>query len=291
MLYVDGGCEFVALPHNHNSRGGNSGDLPDFLSAGFKIAVISLPYEGSEKSGFWTGPRTYNFEKIDTEVKGYLKQDPDILLMPKIDPVPGAWWCREFPDEISLQSDGSPTDSSTRQPCHFSFASEKYRRLAREALIALVTHLENKYGNHMLGYNLDNGIWGKWSSWGADQDSERPDRYGVEDYSVPAKSAFKEWLKKKYHDQREELQQAWGDRTVTFQSAEIPSETSRKHPTHGIFFDPAISRQVPDYFEFFNDRVAGLLLERAASSKKRRTGGRLWECFMAIYGPTRPRFP
>ncbi len=275
-LYVNGQLTSSLLFHTTIiPEGGNSGDLPDFLNAGFKIAVISLPYEGSEKSGYWTGPREYSFDKIDAEVEGYLKQDPGILLMPKIDPVPGAWWCREFPDDISLQSDGSPTDSSKQQPCHFSFASEKYRSLAREALIALVTHLENKYGNHMLGYNLDNGIWGEWFSWGADQDSERPDRYGVEDYSLPAESAFKEWLKKEYHGQPEELRQAWGDPTATFQSAPIPSEAVRKHPTHGIFFDPAISRQVPDYFEFFNDMVAGLLLEQSHIVKEATHGRKI----------------
>ena len=146
-LYVNGKLTSSLFFHTTiYPAGDNSRDLPDFLNGGLKVAVISLPYEGQEKSIYWTGPKKYDFTKIDTEVEGYLKQDPKILLIPKIDPVPGAWWCREFPNEISLQSDGSPTAASKEQPCHFSFASEKYRSLARDALTALVVHLENKFG-------------------------------------------------------------------------------------------------------------------------------------------------
>jgi beta-galactosidase GanA len=62
--------------------------------------------------------------------------------------------------------------------------------------------------------------------------------FGVEDYSAPAQSAFKQWLKGKYHGKVEELQRAWGDPKVTFDTASVLSEEIRKHPTHGIFFDP-----------------------------------------------------
>ena len=167
-LYVNGKLTSSLFFHTTlYPAGGSSRDLPDFLDAGLKVAVISLPYEGDEKSFYWTGPKKYEFDKLDAEVEGYLKQDPQILIMPKIDPVPGAWWCRAFPNEISLQSDGSPTASSKEQPCHFSFASRKYRSLARDALIALVTHLESKFGNNMLGYHLENGSSGEWFSWDA----------------------------------------------------------------------------------------------------------------------------
>jgi Beta-galactosidase len=259
-LYVNGKLTSSLFFHTTlYPEGGNSKDLPDFLNAGLKVAVVSLPYEGGEKSFYWTGPKKYEFDTLDAEIEGYVKQDPQILIMPKIDPVPGAWWCREFPNEISLQSDGSPTGSSKEQPCHFSFASKKYRSLARDALIALVAHLESKFGNNMLGYHLENGSSGEWFSWDAYGDGEQ---FGVEDYSAPAQAAFKEWLKQKYQGNPKNLQHAWGDATVTFESATIPSEKVRKHPSHGIVFDPAISRRVPDYFEFFNDTVTQVLLEQ-----------------------------
>lgn len=48
----------------------------------------------------------------------------------------------------------------------------------------------------------------------------------------------------------------------------VPSEQARKRPTHGIFFDPAVSRQVPDYFEFYNDLVSDVLIEQCRWTKE-----------------------
>jgi hypothetical protein len=90
----------------------------------------------------------------------------------------------------------------------------------------------------------------------------------VEDYSVPAQTAFRQWLKEKYQGKTEDLRRAWGDSKVTFATAQVPSEEIRRHPTHGIFFDPGISRQVPDYFDFFNNLIARVLLEQCRWTKE-----------------------
>lgn len=108
-LFVNGKLTSSLLGYATYSK-----DLQDFLKAGFTIMDLSLPYDGSEKSGYWTGPKEYNFDKVDAEIESYLKQDPRILLMPKINPVPGAWWCNAFPNDITLQSDGTPTDASEK---------------------------------------------------------------------------------------------------------------------------------------------------------------------------------
>ena len=179
-LYVNGKLTSSLLCYNEM-------DPQDCFKAGFPIVSLTLPYDGSEKSVYWMGPRKYNFDRIDAEIDNYLRQDPTVLLLPKIDPVPGSWWCSEFPNDISLQSDGTATGATRKQPCHFSFASQKYQSLAREALTALVAHFESKYGSNVLGYHLENGIWGEWFSWDAYEDG---DHFGVEDYSAPAKAAF-----------------------------------------------------------------------------------------------------
>ena len=213
-LYVNGKLTSSLFFHTAMyPAGGNYIDLPDFLNAELKVAVILPPYEGGEKSFYWTGPRKYEFDKLDAEIEGYLKQDPQILLMPKIAAVPGTWWCREFPNEISLQSDGSPAGSSKEQPCHFSFASKKYRSLARDALIALVAHLESKFGNNMLGYLLENGNSGEWFSWDAYGSGKD---FGVEDYSAPPKPHLKQWLRQKYEGNPKNLAACVGRRNSHF---------------------------------------------------------------------------
>ncbi len=260
-------------------------DPQDCVKAGFPILALTLPYEGVEKAVYWTGPGKYNYDRIDAVIDTYLKLNPSVLLLPKIDPVPGSWWCREFPNEISLQADGTPTDASEKQPCHFSFASQRYQSLARDALIALVVHFESKYGNNILGYHLENGLLGEWYAWDGWQSG---DHFGVEDYSAPAQAAFKQWLKNKYGGKPEELRRAWGDPAVTFESAAIPSEQARKRPTHGIFFDPGTSRQVPDYFEFLNDMVAAVLLDQAHVIKEATHGRKIVGAFFGYLWSTSP---
>jgi len=241
-----------------------SKDLEDFLKAGFTIVDISLPFD-------WVGPEEYDFGKTDAEIENYLKQDPSLLLLPRIDPIPGKWWCDKFPNDITLKGDGSRA-GMFGEPCYFSFASENYRALSHRALAALLTHLERKYGNRIVGYFVGNGVYGEWFSWNCYWEvppgAPPPKNFGVEDYSAPAQAAFRQWLKEKYKDKTEELRHAWGNPSVTFETAKIPSEQVRKHPTHGIFFDPEISRQVPDYFEFFNNMIANVLLEECRWTKE-----------------------
>jgi hypothetical protein len=232
--------------------------LADFLKAGFRIVDFNLPFD-------WVGPEKYDFSKTDKEIEKYLKQEPSLLLLPRIDPIPGNWWCDKFPNDITLKSDGSRA-GMFGEPCYFSFASENYRTLSHRALAALLTHLEAKYGNSIVGYFICNGVYGEWFAWNSYWEvppgASPPTNFGVEDYSVPAQAAFREWLKERYHGKTEDLRLAWGNSKVTIATAQIPSEDIRKHPTHGIFFDPAISRQVPDYFEFFNNLIARVLLEQ-----------------------------
>jgi hypothetical protein len=241
-----------------------SKDLADFLKAGFRIVDITLPFD-------WAGPEEYDFKPTDAEMEKYLQQDPQLLVLPRIDPVPGKWWCAKFPQDITLKSDGSRA-GMFGEPCYFSFASEKYRTLSHRALTALVTHLEARYGNRILGYFIGNGVYGEWFSWNAYWEvppgTPPPQNFGVEDYSAPAQTAFQQWLKVKYQGNEEALERAWGDSKATFATARAPSEATRKHPTHGIFFDPGISSQVPDYFEFFNNMIADVLLDECRSTKE-----------------------
>ena len=69
----------------------------------------------------------------------------------------------------------------------------------------LVAHLEAKYGDNILGYQAGNGFGGEWlpfnSFWEVPPGSPQPTRFGVEDYSGAAKTAFRAWLRDKYKNQ------------------------------------------------------------------------------------------
>ncbi|MBZ5499416.1 MAG: beta-galactosidase [Acidobacteriia bacterium] len=254
-LYVNGVLTSQVLGSPY--RPGPS-DFNDFRKAGISIFDIYLRFD-------WTGPEQYDFTRVDEKVESYLKIEPKTLFLPRILLTPGPWWCKAFPNDITMRDDGSPA-GMFGQPCHPSLASENYRELSHKAMIAFLNHVESKYGEHMVGYQVGNGFGGEWlmfnSFWETRPGGQPPTRFGVEDYCPPAQALFRIWLKNKYGSV-DQLRRAWGNPQVSFETATPPNEVERYSSNHGIFFDPAISRRVPDYFSFFNDMVSDTLLENA----------------------------
>lgn len=259
-LYVNGKLtsQVFAAPYIPDES-----DFNDFTSSGISVFNIYLRFD-------WTAPEVYGFRKVDAKMDRYLKLKPDALFIPRILLTPGNWWCKDYPEDITMRDDGSPAGMFGK-PCHPSLASEKYRELSHKAMTAFLNHVESKYGANILGYQVGNGFGGEWlmfnSFWEIRPGQKRPTKFGVEDYSPPARRAFRVWLRQKYHTNAN-LQAAWHNPHVTFDNAEPPNEKARYSTTHGIFFDPAVSMRVPDYFEFFNQMVGKVLLENAAWVKE-----------------------
>jgi len=275
-LYVNGKLtsQVLAAPYPPGLS-----DFTDFLQAGISIFDIYLRFD-------WSGPEQYDFKRVDEKLDTYLKLEPKALFLPRVLLTPGPWWCKEFPSEITMRDDGSPA-GMFGAPCHPSLASEKYRELSHKAMIVFLNHVEAKYGDHIVGYQAGNGFGGEWltfnSFWEVRPGAPPPTKFGVEDYSPPAQAGFRRWLKEKYGTV-EELRRAWRDPKVTFETATPPNEVERYSSTHGIFFDPGVSQRVPDYFTFFNDIVADVLLEncrwiKELTNRKKIVGafyGYLW---------------
>lgn len=242
---------------------GRAQDLPDLLQAGFTIIDMGVPFG-------WTGPESYDYAGTDSRMDECLRQSDKVLILPRMEVVPGDWWGEQFPNDISRRADGSP--AQFKRKWHPSFASPNYRKLALPAVRSFVRHLEEKYGDRVLGYFVCNGVYGEWFSWNAywevNPGEPPPKKFGVEDYSAPAQEAFRQWLRKRYANSVNRLRQSWGDAAVDFQTAGVPSEEVRKRPTHGIFFDPKVSTRVPDYFAFYNDLVSDVLLEQVRATKE-----------------------
>ena len=255
-LYVNGklASQMLASPYPPGLS-----DFADFYKGGITLFNVYLLFD-------WTGPEAYDFKKIDDKLEAYIQQEPTVLFLPRILLTPGAWWCKEFPEDITMRDDGSPA-GMFGAACHPSLSSENYRRLSQKAMTAFLNHVESKYGDHIIGYQVGNGFGGEWlmfnSFWEVRPGGEPPKKFGVEDYCPPARAGFRRWLQGKYHGRVEELRRAWGDSTVTFETAAAPNEIERCSPAHGIFFDPGTSCRVPDFFSFFNDTVADVLLENA----------------------------
>jgi hypothetical protein len=255
-LYVNGKLtsQVLAAPYIPGPA-----DFTDFTRAGISIFDIYLRFS-------WPGPETYDFQEIDAKMDEYLKLKPEALFIPRILLTPDDWWCKTFPEDITMRDDGSPAGMFGK-PCHPTLASEHYRELSHKAMKAFLEHVEGKYGNNILGYQVGNGFGGEWlmfnSFWEVRPGQKPPTKFGVEDYSPPARRQFRAWLRRKYGTE-DNLRRAWREGKVTFETADPPNERERYSTTRGIVFDPAVSEPVPDYFAFFNEMVSDVLLENAA---------------------------
>lgn len=279
-LYVNGKLTSPVLGAPYRP---DPSDFEDQVHAGISIFDIYLRFA-------WLGPGRYDFSRSDAKLESYLKLDPHALFLPRILLTPGPWWCTRYPNDISMHPDGTPA-GMFGAPCHPSFASEKYRELSHQAMLAFLEHYETKFGDHIVGYQVGNGFGGEWltfnSFWEIHGNQKPPTKFGVEDYSPVAVAAFREWLRKKYQTVAR-LRAAWGEPRVTFETARPPGEVARYHTTHGIFFDPAISSRVPDYFTFFNQMVGNVLLENARWVKQFTHGRKIVGAF---YGYLYCNFP
>ncbi len=259
-LYVNGKLtsQILCAPY----RPGEA-NFRDFQNTGNRIYDIYFRFG-------WTGPETYDFTRLDRLLSDYVAMDTNALFIGRILLTPGAWLAQQFPDEVSRRDDGSLAGmfGTNGNP---SFSSTVYRDLSHKAMTALITHLEEKFGNNIVGYQVGNGFGGEWlpfnSFWETRPGQPPPTKFGVEDYSPAAKKDFRRWLRAKYKSETA-LQTAWGDSKVTFDTAEPPDEKARYSTPHGIFFDPAVSLQAPDYFSFYNDSVASVLIENSAWAKE-----------------------
>ena len=250
----------LAAPYRDPQRNGLA-DFEDFRQAGITIFDIYVRFP-------WTAPETYDFSVVDRKLDAYLEIDKKVLFLPRILLTPGRWFRDQFPDDISRRDDGSPAGMFPSQNAgnNPSFSSEKYRELSHQAMIAFINHLESKYGDRIVGYQVGNGFGGEWlpfnSFWETRPGEEPPTKFGVEDYSPAVRKAFQKWLREKYRTDAA-LQAAWHETDVTLDTATPPDEQQRYTTSRGIFFDPAVSRRCPDWFMFYNASVADVLIENA----------------------------
>ncbi len=280
-LFVNGEQRsmILAAPYRSGPR-----DFNTFRASGIEIFNFYLRFP-------WTGPGEWDFSGVDEKLDEYISIDPDALYLPRILLTPGDWFGEMYPDEITRRDDGTPAGMFGDRT-HPSFASEVYQELSHEVMVAFITHLEEKYGDRIIGYQVGNGFGGEWlpfnSFWETRGDDPPPTKFGVEDYSPASVRAFREWLRQKYGDDVAALQAAWRDPDITFETAEAPGEEARYSTTKGIFFDPAVSSQVPDFLQYFNDSVADVLLDNARWIKE-ITGGR--KIVGSFYGAIWLNFP
>lgn len=201
----------------------------------------------------WTGPNEYDYSKLDEEVETILSADPQAYLFPRIAVSAPSWWLNLHPDERVVYDDGSLGGNS--------IASKIWLREATEAMISFIKHVRSEpYGDHFIGYQVTGGV-NEWFY-------ANPFEHRFPDHSRPTADAFRDWLRKKYEGDISALRGFWKIKGVDFENANIPDKGKRLKTDLNLFRDPAVSKHVSDYYEFFSEIVADAVINFCKVGKK-----------------------
>lgn len=217
---------------------------------------------------FWPAPGKYNWGIVDSALKDMGRRDSKARLLVRIRLEPPKWWLESHPDDRMIRV--VPKTGKRENGRYASFTSRAWLNDASDALISYLKHLKKSPDGHRVaGIIIGAGGSMEWvHSW----------HKGFHDYSPVQLRAFRDWLKSQYQNSEVNLRQAWGDDKITFETAQVPDYLRRANADLGVFFDPAMSRQVPDYREFHSQTVADAIVHFGKVIKHQSP-----EMFTAVY--------
>lgn len=230
----------------------------------FDIGTVGTPPE-------WCGPKPglkghLDFSSLEERFLFFLKADSKACFHLRVHLEMPEWWQKLYPQECELVSDG-------RRLCQ-SYASKIWRDQAKDFLRELITHIKSiGLGERIIAYQCGTGSTGEWV--------KGPSAMGLVcgDYSQSMRQHFQTWLRKQYHDDEIFLRAAWGNSTVTFVNATIPSADAQFNTTQYTFRNPRKEQQVIDYYRCLSDLCADLLIDFCTTVKKYTDGKALAGAF------------
>jgi hypothetical protein len=201
---------------------------------------------------YWKPDGRISLEFQDSMINKLLSYNSKAYILPRLFTTAPEWWVQSNPGELCKYASGKITTSRE------SMASQKYKDEAGFAYRQAVQHMiTSDYGKQMLGVHVTGGPWGEHFYWDAYfQNSDRP---AGSDTSEPMRLALVNYLKNKYGKNVKRLQDAWKDKTLTFENVQVPGIEQRIQTNAGAWRDPQKSRAVMDYFECHNEVVVKMI--------------------------------
>ncbi|MBT3378408.1 MAG: hypothetical protein HN742_35150 [Lentisphaerae bacterium] len=207
-----------------------------------------------------------DFSGADTQIDHILSIDPKALIIPRLNIDAPEWWKQQHPGNRQVYDKGEYPMASP--------ASTLWRRDASMALRLFLRHLEEVYGEHMLGYHVAAQSAGEWFY-------DRTWEKIMPCFEEPFRQAFAEWTKGRYGTV-ERLQKAWRKPKATFDTIQVPTLSERTTGELGVFRDPASQRFEIDFAEYMQVCLCEYL-EECARLVKEETGGKKLGVFFYGY--------
>jgi len=215
-------------------------------------------------------PEAHYWQALDENVRLILGFNDQVLLILGMYLSVDEKWAKQHPDHIARYHD-RPADPYIEQS-HGGLITMPYslfsREFEKEGVRQVKAHVDfvrsHPLGHRIIGFFIEAGAAQEWIPF------TRGDQM---DYAPVVTTAFREWLRRKYRTSRQ-LQAAWKDREVTFDTAAPPAQKEQEQPTCGDFFDPSLGRRVIDFQQCYMQNI-GDRIHAVCKAAKRGGEGRL----------------
>lgn len=206
--------------------------IRNFAAAGIDLLSVS-----ASPAYFWKGEKKYDWKTLDDIFARAIKANPNCKIMVYATPIPPAWFCKKYPQELEKSYFGA---NLRVQVSAGPLGSDIWLKAQTQMLHDLVTHLEKSpAGKHIYGYLIGGGQSAEWY-WPASVYG------GIPGFSEGTRKSFRNYLKARYKTDAA-LQKAWNDRKVTLAAADVPSAAERKRADFGVFHDVRKAAKVIDF--------------------------------------------
>ncbi len=225
--------------------------VADFAAAGLPYTQLVFTY--NPKGGGWGD--SLDFSDLEAKIEENIKYHPNSRILIRTRLTPPAWWKSQHKDEMDRAENGK----TSNEP---SMSSEAWLKDAGKALQRTIEHFENHpvYGPRIAGYIIGGGRANEWYWFASNR--------GWIDYNPKNVRRFREWLKKHYNNDVNALRKAWRSKSVTFETADIPSGKLRATSEYGFFRDLKKSMPVADHLRYMSDVISSDISYLAGEARK-----------------------